>query len=218
MLPTRDALGVVRVTATSGRRVSGLRRAVLLAGRAGLGLFATWTGLGLLAAWTGLGLFAAWTGPGPPAAAAALLPPGVRLIVPGEAIGPLKIGMTLAQVRGVYDSLPCYVHISYADGRASRLETNCGAAYQTAEGITVGLDGSRIWWIHGQPDATVPSNFAGTRADWLLYRGPGIGFRVIHAEGGTLIQAIAIFRGTGVLPARRPPGLPPAVPPPAYGD
>lgn len=181
------------MTAAGGHRVSRLRRVVLAA------------------AWTGLWLFAS-------AATGAALPPGVSLIVPGEAIGPLRIGMTLPQVRTVYDRLPCDIHVSYADGRASRLETNCGVAYQTAEGITVGLDGSRIWWIHGQPDAAVPSNFAGTRADWLLYRGPGIGFRVIYAEGGTLIQAIAIFKGTGLLPARRPPGPPPAVPPPAFGD
>lgn len=193
MLAAGDAPGVERVTAAGGHRVSRLRWAVLVA---------AWTGLGLL------------TG----SAGAVALPPGVTLIVPGESIGPLKIGMTLAQVRSVYDRLPCGIYVSYAGGRVSRLETNCGVAYQTAEGITVGLDGSRIWWIHGQPEVTVPSNFAGTRADWLLYLGPGIGFRVIYAEGGTLIQAIAIFKGTGLLPARRPPGLPPAVPPPAFGD
>jgi hypothetical protein len=108
--------------------------------------------------------------------------------------------------------------VAYAEGRANRLETNCGVAYQTAEGITVGLDGGRIGWVHGTPDLTVPSNFAGTRADWLIYRGAGIGFRVIYAEGGTLIQAIAIFRGTGQPPAAPAPGAPPPVPPPAIGD
>lgn len=144
--------------------------------------------------------------------------PNIGVIVPGQGIGPVRIGMTLPQVRGLTEHLPCEVAVAYTDGRASRLETNCGVAYQTAQGITVGLDGSRIWWIHGQPDLTVPSNFAGTRADWLVYRGAGIGFRVIHAEGGTLIQAIAIFRGTGQPALTRPPGQPPVIPPPAIGD
>jgi len=142
--------------------------------------------------------------------------PGVWVIVPGQGIGPVRIGMTAPQVRSL--QLPCDIAIAYAEGRASRLETNCGVAYQTAEGITVGLDGSRIWWIHGSPDLTVASNFAGTRADWVVYRGAGIGFRVIYAEGGTLIQAIAIFKGTG-QPALGPgPGGPPPVSPPAIGD
>lgn len=145
-------------------------------------------------------------------------PPGVALIVPGEAIGPVRIGMTPPQVRALTDRLPCEIAVAYTEGRASRLETNCGVAYQTSEGITVGLDGSRIWWAYGQPDQTVPSNFAGVRADWLIYRGPGIGFRVIYAEGGTLLQAIAIFRGTGQPGVRRPPVGPPVVPPPAFGD
>jgi hypothetical protein len=145
-------------------------------------------------------------------------PPGVALIVPGEAIGPIRIGMTPAQVRALTDRLPCGIAVAYTDGRASRLETNCGVAYQTSEGITVGLDGSRIWWVYGQPDDMVPSNFAGVRADWLIYRGPGIGFRVIYAEGGTLLQAIAVFRGIGQPGVRRPPLGPPLVPPPAFGD
>jgi hypothetical protein len=145
-------------------------------------------------------------------------PSGVALIVPGEAIGPVKIGMTQPQVRALTDRLPCEIAVAYTEGRASRLETNCGVAYQTNEGITVGLDGSRIWWMYGQPDLTVPSNFGGVRADWLVYRGPGISFRVIHAEGGTLLQAIAVFKGTGQPGVRRPPVGPPVAPPPAFGD
>lgn len=152
-----------------------------------------------------------------PAAGAAQLP-GVWVIVPGEGIGPVKIGMTPAQVRPLLDRLPCEIAVAYTDGRVSRLETNCGVAYQTAEGITVGLDGSRVWWIHGPPDQAVPSNFAGTRADWLLYRGAGIGFRVIYAEGGTLIQAVSVFRGTGAPAVRRPPAPVPVVPPPVLGQ
>ena len=152
-----------------------------------------------------------------PGAAQGILP-GVGMIVPGEGIGPLKIGMTPAQVRLLLDRLPCEIAVAYADRRASRLETNCGVAYQTAEGITVGLDGSRIWWIHGPPDQAVPSNFAGTRADWLIYRGAGIGFRVIYAEGGTLIQAVAVFKGTGVPAVQRPPAPMPVIPPPVLGQ
>ncbi len=153
-------------------------------------------------------------------AAGAARQPGIWLIVPGEAIGPVRIGMTLAQVRGQGTRLPCEIAVIYTAGLASRLETNCGVAYQTPEGITVGLDGSRIWWVHGAPDQTVPSNFAGVRADWFLYRGEGIGFRVIYAEGGTLIQAIAIFKGTGAATVRRPPASPvgPSVQPPVLGD
>jgi hypothetical protein len=145
-------------------------------------------------------------------------PPNVGVILPGQAIGPVRIGMTVPQVRGLSESLPCEIAVAYTDGRASRLETNCGVAYQTMEGITVGLDGSRIWWIHGQPDLTVPSNFARTRADWLVYRGAGIGFRVIYAEAGTLIQAISIFRGTGSPGVTRTPVPPPAAPAPVIGE
>ncbi|MGH2404001.1 MAG: hypothetical protein ACRDGN_05980 [bacterium] len=150
--------------------------------------------------------------------AGAAPPPNVGNIVPGQGIGPIRIGMTNPQVRVLTGSLPCEIAVAYTDGRASRLETNCGVAYQTAEGITVGLDGSRIWWIHGEPDLTVASNFARTRADWLVYRGAGIGFRVIYAEGGTLIQAISIFRGTGAPAVTRPPVIPPAAPPPVLGE
>lgn len=169
----------------------------------------------LLAPLLAVAMHAAAPGSTPPILAQPL---GVALIVPGDAIGPVKIGMTQPQVRALADRLPCEIVVVYAEGRASRLETNCGVAYQTAEGITVGLDGSRISWAYGQPDQTVPSNFAGVRADWLVYRGPGISFRVIYAEGGTLLQAIAIFRGTGPPGVRRPPVGPPLVPPPAFGD
>lgn len=142
-------------------------------------------------------------------------PAGVVLIRPGAAIGPVRIGMTPVQVRALADRLPCEIAVAYAEEKASRLETNCGVAYQTAEGITVGLDGSRIRVIHGPPDLVVPSNSANTRADWLVYRGQGIGFRIIHSDTGTLIQAIAIFKGTGdpipthgpVAPPIAPPGL-----------
>jgi hypothetical protein len=146
-------------------------------------------------------------------------PPGVALIVPGQAIGPLRIGMTTAEVRVASGRLPCEIAVAFAEDRAARLETNCGVAYQTAEGITVGLDGSRIWWVHGEPDLVVASNLPGVRADWLVYRGEGIGFRIVHAPAGSLIQAIAIFRGTGE-PRRRPGVAPPVVPPspPALGD
>ncbi|MDR7417826.1 MAG: hypothetical protein QN178_02830 [Armatimonadota bacterium] len=137
----------------------------------------------------------------------------IALIRPGEAIGPVRLEMTQAQVRALSDRLPCEVAVAYAAGQASRLETNCGVAYQTAEGITVGLDGSRIRGIHGQPDLIVPSNSANTRADWLVYQGQGIGFRIIHADTGTLIQAISIFKGTGEPPPARRPALPPVAPP-----
>jgi hypothetical protein len=146
-------------------------------------------------------------------AGASAQPAGMAFIVPGEAIGPVRIGMTSTEVRGAVGRLPCEIAIAYADDRASRLETNCGVAYQTAEGITVGLDGSRIWWVHGQPDLVVQSNLPGVRADWLVYRGEGIGFRVVYAQVGSLIQAIAIFRGTGEPGQRRRPAVPPVAPP-----
>lgn len=145
-------------------------------------------------------------------------PDSGHLIIPGRAIGLVGLGMTAAQVHALASSLPCEVAVAYASGRAARLETNCGAAYVTADGITVGLDGSRIWWVHGRPDATVPSHLAGTRAEWLLYQGAGIGYRVIYGDGGPLIQAIAIFRGTTAPGLRRPPAAPPVAPPPAVGD
>ncbi|MDR7485542.1 MAG: hypothetical protein QN187_09455 [Armatimonadota bacterium] len=152
------------------------------------------------------------------AAAGGALPNGVGLIAPGEAIGPIRLGMTPAQVRSLSDSLPCEVAVAYTNGQASRLETNCGVAYQTSEGITVGLGGSRIRWVYGQPEVLVPSDLPGTRADWWVYRGPGISFRIIYSDSGTLIQAIAVFKGTGDLPVRRPGPIPLAPPLPPLGD
>ncbi len=184
-------------------------------GRAAHGRRRRSVALAMVAAASALAMGVAGAQPGPPAWRSG----EIALIVPGEAIGPIRIGMTTAQVRDVATRLPCEIAVAYADGLASRIETNCGVAYQTQEGITVGLDGSRIRWVYGSPELTVPSNLPGTRADWWVYRGPGISFRVIYAETGQLIQAIAIFRGTGE-PLRRPvvPPVPPPIVPPTLGD
>jgi hypothetical protein len=170
-------------------------------------------GLAMVAAASALTVGVAGAQPGPPARRSG----EIALIIPGEAIGPIRIGMTATQVRDLAGRLPCEIAVAYAAGLASRLETNCGVAYQTHEGITVGLDGSRIRWAFGPPELTVPSNLPGTRADWWVYRGPGISFRVIYSETGDLIQAIAIFKGTGE-PLQRPVAPPLAPPLPPVGD
>lgn len=182
-------------------------------GRAAHGRQRRSVALAMVAAASALVAGVAGAQPGPPARRSG----EVALIIPGEAIGPIQIGMTTTQVRDLAIRLPCEIAVAYAEGLASRLETNCGVAYQTQEGITVGLDGSRIRWVFGPPELTVPSNLPGTRADWWVYRGPGISFRVIYAETGQLIQAIAVFKGTGertprpVAPPVRPPFVPPSL-------
>lgn len=145
------------------------------------------------------------------------------MIVPSSNIGPFHLGMTAADVRPLLRTAPCGVMASYAEGRTSRLETNCGGAYRTPERIQVGEGPTRIFLAYGAPQDRAASDFAGVRAEWLYYTREGIAFRVVYGDGpgNALIQAIAVFRGTAPSPVRRTPPAelpPPPGPTPGIGE
>lgn len=144
------------------------------------------------------------------------------MIVPSSNIGPFHLGMTERDIRVQQRRAPCAVTASYAEGRVSRLDTNCGGAYRTAERIQVGEGPAKIFLAYGTPQRRTASDFAGVRGEWLHYAREGIAFRVVYGDGpdNALIQAIAVFPGTAPSPARRvPPGEPtPPTPPPGVGE
>lgn len=155
-----------------------------------------------------------------PLPAPASFPPG-SLIVPSRGIGFFLLGMTEAEVAVQRRVSPCDVRAAFLAGRASRLETNCGGAYQTEGAVQVGGGPARMLTIFGTPDRRTPSDFAGVRGEWLSYTREGIAFRVVYAETliGGLIQAIAVFQGTAPAGPRPPPTLPPPpVSPPGLGE
>lgn len=142
------------------------------------------------------------------------------LIVPSKGIGPFRLGMTAARINAVRRTAPCEVLAIFAHARATRLETNCGGAFRTAEAIMVGLDPARMLLIFGTPDQVTSSDFSNVRGEWLHYLRDGIAFRVMYGNpGSALIQAIAVFQGTAPTQVlRRPvPPISPA-PPPGVGE
>jgi hypothetical protein len=147
--------------------------------------------------------------------------PPASLIVPSRGIGFFLLGMTEAEVTVQRRHSPCGVRADFLAGRVSRLETNCGGAYQTEESVQVGGGPGRMLAIFGTPDRRTNSDFAGVRGEWLSYTREGIAFRVVYAETlvGGLIQAIAVFQGTAPSGPRRPPAVPPApAAPPGLGE
>jgi hypothetical protein len=129
--------------------------------------------------------------------------------------------MTPPEFQVVSRAAPCDVLGSFDQGKAIRLETNCGGAYRTADHIMVGLDPSRMFAIFGTPDLVTRSDFKDTRAEWLHYTRAGIAFRLVYGTpGNTLIQAIAVFQGSGPFDVRRPRPFPsgPPAPPPGVGE
>lgn len=142
------------------------------------------------------------------------------LIIPGRGIGPFRLGMTPGEIRTATRTAPCDVLATFGNGKATRLETNCGGAYRTVDDVTVGLDPSRMRFIFGTPDRVTASDFANVRGEWLQYTRAGIAFRVVYGSpGNSLIQAIAVFGGSAPveLPQRPAPPTPPA-PPPGVGE
>ena len=156
-----------------------------------------------------------------PAAAASA---GPSAIIPNKTIGPFGLGMTPAQIEVARRTAPCGVRATFEQGRAVRLETNCGGAYHTEELLQVGSDPGRVLAIFGTPERVTKSDFRETRADWLHYSRHGIAFRAIYGlYGYGFIQAIAVFPGTAPGAPRRPvpaPAPTPAGPevPPAVGE
>jgi len=136
-------------------------------------------------------------------------------IVPSLAIGPYRLGMSASDVQRLGRTAPCAVTASYADGRVTRLETNCGGAYRTPEAVQVGDGPHRMLAAYGTPVRRSESSFGGVRGEWLHYR-TGIAFRLVYPDdaGGGLIQAIAVFRGTAPYRVRPvPPVQDPLGPP-----
>jgi hypothetical protein len=136
------------------------------------------------------------------------------LIVANQGIGPFHLGMSAGEIQVLRRNAPCEVQVSFAAGRASRLETNCGGAFRTAEYVQVGIGPDRILWFYGRPDRVTASDYANVRGEWLSYDA-GIAFRVVYGDGSSaLIQAIAVFPGSGRLFVRQQPGTPPGTAPP----
>jgi len=143
------------------------------------------------------------------------------MIVPSRNIGPFHLGMGQRDVDILRRMAPCNVVASYTDGKATRLETNCGGAYRTAEHIQVGEGPARMLVVYGKPEERTTSDFAGVRGEWLHYRRAGIAFRLVYGDGpgNAIIQAIAVFKGSGAFKVRRGPVpvLPPG-PTPGLGE
>lgn len=141
------------------------------------------------------------------------------LIVANRGIGPFHIGMSAVEVQALRRMAPCDVHVLFADGKASRLETNCGGAFRTAEHVQVGIGPSRMFWFYGRPDRVTASDHANVRGEWMSYDA-GIAFRVVYGDGpgNALIQAIAVFRGSGRLQVRQQQAPPINTPPAGIGE
>jgi hypothetical protein len=158
---------------------------------------------------TGAFLALAWTLALAGAAVATHAPDHPDLIVPGERIGPARLGMTaeelLAAMQPINDGTRagCPVEAEFADGRAVRLETAWGGACMTAEGVQVGIPFGVALLAYGRPleevgegaylrqDGTVEAT-----ASWFRYR--GIAFRVVIPAGlpaaAGVITTVAVFR------------------------
>ncbi len=141
------------------------------------------------------------------------------LITASRGIGPFHLGMTPVEIQALRRSAPCEVNVIYSGGRAARLETNCGGAYRTAEQVQVGIGPGRMVWYYGRPDRVSASDFADVRGEWMHYNA-GIAFRVVYGDGPqhALIQAIAVYRGTGRLIVRQQQAPPTVTPPPGVGE
>jgi hypothetical protein len=75
--------------------------------------------------------------------------------------------------------------------------------------------------VFGTPDQRTASDFAGVRGEWLHYRRAGIAFRLVYGDGpgNAIIQAIAVFKGTGPFQVRRSPvPVDPSGPAPGVGE
>ncbi len=140
-------------------------------------------------------------------------------ILANRGIGPYHLGMTPAEIQALRRNAPCEVNVMYSGGKAARLETNCGGAYRTAEHVQVGTGPSRMVWYYGRPDRVSASDFADVRGEWMHYNA-GIAFRVVYGDGAAnaLIQAIAVYRGTGRLIVRQQQAPPTVTPLPGVGE
>jgi hypothetical protein len=129
------------------------------------------------------------------------------LILPGVGMGPVKLGMTRAAAEAARRGMVCgyAVSIRYdAAGRASRIETNCGGALQTPEGVQAGGAMSEVLAAYGKPAPVVQDEvYEHGVAYWFNYPS-GIGFRAVvfgPTPDHTVITTIAVWKPS---PATRP--------------
>lgn len=107
-------------------------------------------------------------------------------IVPGERIGPVRIGMTRHEAARAQQSAGCQVSTVLSAGKVVQILTPCGGAWATEGGAQVGAPLLLAVREFGQPHTTEEgATYArpghGTvRAVWYLYR--GIGFRAVARD------------------------------------
>lgn len=120
-----------------------------------------------------------------------------NLIIPGQRIGPVRLGMNRAAISKVNRDALCPVLAIYdAAGRAVRLETNWGGGCLLSDKIQVGLPFEPVLRTFGKPDqVTQDGRYPHATANWLSYHGWGVAFRVLVWTSGTIIQSIAVFPG-----------------------
>jgi len=129
-------------------------------------------------------------------------------IVPGERIGPARLGMSEAEIEAINGETPCPVDATYdLSGSVLRLVTNWGGWCRVSDEVQVGVSFTPAAATFGRPDkVSEDARYAGTTAYWVTYGSWGIAFRVlVIGEASRMIQAIAIFRGTAVVDARQHP-------------
>jgi hypothetical protein len=131
------------------------------------------------------------------------------LIVPGDRIGPARLGLTAEELGAVMRPINdgtragCPVEAEFAGGRAVRLLTSWGGACVTAEGVQVGIPFGVALAAYGRPiEATTDAHYRASDgrveaiAVWFSYR--GIAFRAVVPAGlpaaAGVITAIAVFR------------------------
>jgi len=130
---------------------------------------------------------------------AALTSPSPDFILPGVGMGPVRIGMPVAAAENARRQMVCgyAVTIFAHDGLVSRVETNCGGALQTPDGIQAGSTITEVLAAHGKPDAVVKDEvYEHGTAYWFNYRS-GIGFRAVvfgPTPDHTVITTIAVWK------------------------
>jgi hypothetical protein len=124
------------------------------------------------------------------AMAQAALPstPDVHLIRPGIGMGPVRLGMTPAQVAVAARLLgECTVRVAYRDGVAVRLETSWGGCLATAEGVQVGIPVDVAVAAWGPYAEEIPAGFFNGALSWPRR---GVGVRAVGEGARTSGYAI----------------------------
>jgi len=118
-----------------------------------------------------------------------------RLIVPGQRIGGVDLGMRRGMVDAINRNSLCQVLAVYdAVGDSTWLETNWGGGCLVSDEIQVGLPFESAARAFGRPDRILQdARYPHAAAVWIVYEREGIAFRVLGWHSGTTIQVIAVF-------------------------